>query len=129
MLISLQVEVMQKELQELQPVLAATAKEVEDMMVVITNDKKEADETKKQVEEQEKEANEQVRLLAAAFALHTGPSYTRPARLADPSFPTCHIYFPGQLNLPSSSLSSCRPPALSRLRRTRSATWTRRCPR
>lgn len=62
----LQVEVMQKELQELQPVLAATAKEVEDMMVVITNDKKEADETKKQVEEQEKEANEQVRLGTAA---------------------------------------------------------------
>ncbi|KAG2439747.1 hypothetical protein HYH02_010624 [Chlamydomonas schloesseri] len=54
-----QVEIMQKELQELQPVLAATAKEVEDMMVVITNDKKEADETKKQVEQQEKDANEQ----------------------------------------------------------------------
>ncbi|GLI62391.1 hypothetical protein VaNZ11_005010 [Volvox africanus] len=54
-----QVEVMQKELQDLQPVLAATAKEVEDMMVVITNDKKEADETKKVVEQQEKDANEQ----------------------------------------------------------------------
>ncbi|KXZ54227.1 hypothetical protein GPECTOR_5g319 [Gonium pectorale] len=54
-----QVEVMQRELQDLQPVLAATAREVEDMMVVITNDKKEADETKKMVEQQEKDANEQ----------------------------------------------------------------------
>ena len=52
---------MQRELQDLQPILARTAKEVEDMMVVITNDKREADETKKQVEVQEKEANEQVR--------------------------------------------------------------------
>ncbi len=54
-----QVELMQKELTELQPVLAATAREVEDMMVVITNDKREADETKRTVETQEKEANEQ----------------------------------------------------------------------
>ena len=35
-----QVEVMQRELQDLQPILAHTAKEVEDMMVVIHNDKK-----------------------------------------------------------------------------------------
>ncbi len=51
---------MQKELQDLQPILARTAKEVEEMMVVITNDKREADETKRSVEIQEKEANEQV---------------------------------------------------------------------
>jgi len=50
---------MQRELTDLQPVLARTAVEVEQMMVVITNDKKEADETKKQVEQQEKDANEQ----------------------------------------------------------------------
>lgn len=54
-----QVEVMQRELQDLQPILARTSQEVEEMMVVITNDKREADETKKQVEQQEKEANEQ----------------------------------------------------------------------
>ncbi|GAX80571.1 hypothetical protein CEUSTIGMA_g8008.t1 [Chlamydomonas eustigma] len=54
-----QVEVMQKELTDLQPVLARTATEVEQMMVVITNDKREADETKRKVEQQEKEANEQ----------------------------------------------------------------------
>ena len=54
-----QVEEMQRELTDLQPVLARTAVEVEEMMVVITNDKKEADETKKQVEQQEKDANEQ----------------------------------------------------------------------
>ena len=44
---------------DLQPVLARTATEVEEMMVVITNDKREADETKRSVEVQEKEANEQ----------------------------------------------------------------------
>lgn len=37
-----QVEVMQRELKGLQPILARTSQEVEDMMVVITNDKKEA---------------------------------------------------------------------------------------
>ncbi|WIA11828.1 hypothetical protein OEZ85_011917 [Tetradesmus obliquus] len=61
-----QVEVMQRELQELQPVLAATAKEVEDMMVVIAHDKEEAAETKKMVQQQEREANEQA---AAAKAI------------------------------------------------------------
>ncbi|KAF5829736.1 dynein heavy chain and region D6 of dynein motor-domain-containing protein [Dunaliella salina] len=54
-----QVEVMQRELKGLQPILARTSQEVDDMMVVITNDKKEADETKKTVEQQEKEANVQ----------------------------------------------------------------------
>lgn len=54
-----EVEVMQKELQDLQPILAKTSQEVEDMMVVITNDKREADETKRMVEQQEKEANVQ----------------------------------------------------------------------
>ncbi len=39
---ALQVEVMQHELQDLQPILARTSQEVEDMMVVITNDKREA---------------------------------------------------------------------------------------
>jgi peptidoglycan hydrolase CwlO-like protein len=62
----LQVEVMQRELQDLQPVLAATAKEVEDMMVVIAHDKEEAAETKKMVQQQEREANEQA---AAAKAI------------------------------------------------------------
>jgi hypothetical protein len=37
-----QVEVMQRELKGLQPILARTSQETEDMMVVITNDKKEA---------------------------------------------------------------------------------------
>ncbi len=50
---------MQRELTDLQPVLARTATEVEEMMVVITSDKKEADATKRQVEQQEKDANEQ----------------------------------------------------------------------
>ena len=59
LLLELQVEVMQRELQDLQPILAKTAKEVEDMMVVITNDKKEADLTKASVEKQEKDANQQ----------------------------------------------------------------------
>lgn len=54
-----QVEDMQKELQELQPVLAATAKEVEEMMQVIAHDKEEAAQTKRTVEQQEREANEQ----------------------------------------------------------------------
>lgn len=57
---------MQHELQELQPVLAATAKEVEGMMQVITHDKDEAAETKRIVEQQEREANEQA---AAAKAI------------------------------------------------------------
>lgn len=35
---------MQKELQDLQPILEKTSEEVEEMMVVITNDKKEAGE-------------------------------------------------------------------------------------
>lgn len=54
-----QVEDMQKELQELQPVLAATAKEVEGMMQVIAHDKDEAAQTKRTMEQQEREANEQ----------------------------------------------------------------------
>lgn len=64
--IATQVEVMQHELQELQPVLAATGKEVEDMMHVIAHDKEEAAETKKTVQQQEREANEQA---AAAKAI------------------------------------------------------------
>lgn len=56
-----QVEVMQKELTELQPVLVVTAKEVEDMMVTITADKASADQTKQQVAVQEAEATAQVR--------------------------------------------------------------------
>ena len=51
---------MQRELTDLQPVLARTATEVEEMMVIITNDKREADETKRLVEQQEKDANAQV---------------------------------------------------------------------
>jgi 2',3'-cyclic-nucleotide 2'-phosphodiesterase (5'-nucleotidase family) len=74
LLLWLQVEVMQRELQELQPVLAATAKEVEDMMVVIAHDKEEAAETKKMVQQQEREANEQA---AAAKAIAGGSSHTR----------------------------------------------------
>eukprot|EP00879_Flechtneria_rotunda_P027297 GHRR01029240.1.p2 GENE.GHRR01029240.1~~GHRR01029240.1.p2 ORF type:complete len:138 (+),score=59.68 GHRR01029240.1:1121-1534(+) len=62
----LQVEVMQHELQELQPVLATTAKEVEEMMVVIAHDKEDAANTKKKVEQQERDANEQA---AAAKAI------------------------------------------------------------
>ena len=54
-----QVEVMQKELTDLQPVLAKTQKEVDDMMVVISKDKAEADKTKEVVSKQEAEANEQ----------------------------------------------------------------------
>lgn len=67
----LQVEVMQRELQELQPVLAATAKEVEDMMVVIAHDKEEAAETKKMVQQQEREANEQAAAAKAIAGLFT----------------------------------------------------------
>ena len=52
-----EVAIMQKELTDLQPVLAQTAKEVEDMMVIITRDKKEADETKKVVTQQEADAS------------------------------------------------------------------------
>ena len=40
---------MQKELQELQPVLAATAQQVETMMTVIASDKEEAATTRLQV--------------------------------------------------------------------------------
>lgn len=50
---------MQLELQNLQPVLEQTARDVEDMMITITSDKREADETQKAVARQEKEANEQ----------------------------------------------------------------------
>lgn len=55
------VEVMKKELINLQPVLAKTAKEVDEMMIVIQKDKVEADETKKTVQIQEQEANKQVK--------------------------------------------------------------------
>jgi dynein heavy chain, axonemal len=54
----LQVEGMQAELQELQPVLEKTAKEVEEMMKQIDEDKAAAAETKAQVEVQEANANE-----------------------------------------------------------------------
>jgi dynein heavy chain len=53
------VEVMQKELQDLQPVLTSTAEEVERMMTVIAADKEEAAVTKAKVEQQEREANVQ----------------------------------------------------------------------
>ncbi|CAG9466771.1 unnamed protein product [Pedinophyceae sp. YPF-701] len=52
-----EVQVMQKELEDLQPVLLKTSQEVEDLMVVITHDKKEADETRAAVEKQEADAN------------------------------------------------------------------------
>jgi hypothetical protein len=67
---------MQHELQELQPVLAATAKEVEDMMLVIAHDKEEAAETKKMVQQQEREANEQA-AAAKAIAGGSRPVYVR----------------------------------------------------
>ena len=54
-----QVEVMQKELTDLQPVLAKTQEEVSQMMEVISKDKAEADKTKEVVSKQEEEANEQ----------------------------------------------------------------------
>ncbi|KAL0019092.1 hypothetical protein WJX77_000912 [Trebouxia sp. C0004] len=54
-----QVEVMQAELRQLQPVLERTAVDVEAMMVRITADKKEAAATQKAVAQQEQEANEQ----------------------------------------------------------------------
>jgi dynein heavy chain len=54
-----QVEVMQRELQELQPVLAATAAQVESMMAQIESDKADAAATRAQVQGQEREANEQ----------------------------------------------------------------------
>jgi dynein heavy chain, axonemal len=49
---------MQKELKDLQPVLARTAVEVEEMMVQIDSDKAAAAETKVAVEQQEAAANE-----------------------------------------------------------------------
>lgn len=60
------VEVMQKELQDLQPVLEETAVEVEAMMVQIEADKAAAAVTKAQVQEQEAAANEKA---AAAKAI------------------------------------------------------------
>ena len=53
-----QVGVMEKELVELQPVLARTSTEVEEMIAVITADTAVADETKTKVLAQEKAANE-----------------------------------------------------------------------
>mmetsp|Transcript_6703 Transcript_6703/g.27190 ORF Transcript_6703/g.27190 Transcript_6703/m.27190 type:complete len:4341 (+) Transcript_6703:132-13154(+) len=53
-----QVAVMEKELVDLQPVLAKTSKEVEEMIAVITADTAVADETKVKVVAQEKAANE-----------------------------------------------------------------------
>ncbi|GBF98747.1 dynein heavy chain axonemal [Raphidocelis subcapitata] len=63
---ALQVESMQKELQELQPVLATTAEQVEAMMAQIASDKEEAASTRAQVQGQEREANDQA---AAAKAM------------------------------------------------------------
>ena len=63
---------MQRELQELQPVLAATAAEVETMMQVIASDKEEAAITKAKVEQQEREANQQ----AAAAQAIAGKDYS-----------------------------------------------------
>nr|AML30859.1 axonemal inner arm dynein heavy chain 3 [Marsilea vestita] len=51
------VEVMQKELVLLQPVLEKTVKEANDMMLTISEDKKNADITKQEVAKQEAEAN------------------------------------------------------------------------
>jgi dynein heavy chain len=53
-----QVAIMEKELVDLQPVLAKTSVEVEEMIVVIKADTEAADETKAKVLVQEKEANE-----------------------------------------------------------------------
>ncbi|KAL2653916.1 hypothetical protein R1flu_022044 [Riccia fluitans] len=52
-----EVEVMQAELQRLQPILQVTAKEADEMMAVISEDKKAADITKQEVSKQEAEAN------------------------------------------------------------------------
>jgi len=52
-----QVEVMQAELTDLQPVLEKTAKDVEAMMISIAADKEEAAETERTVRQQEKDAN------------------------------------------------------------------------
>jgi dynein heavy chain len=68
----LQVEVMQRELQELQPVLATTAAEVETMMQVIASDKEEAAITKAKVEQQEREANQQAAAAKAIAGKETG---------------------------------------------------------
>jgi dynein heavy chain len=57
---------MQKELQELQPVLASTAEQVEAMMAQIATDKEAAASTRAQVQGQERDANEQA---AAAKAM------------------------------------------------------------
>jgi dynein heavy chain len=67
-----QVVDMQRELQELQPVLAATAREVEEMMVVIAHDKEEAAETKRAVVQQEREANEQAAVAKAIAGAGVG---------------------------------------------------------
>lgn len=56
---AVQVEQMQHELQELQPVLAATAANVEHMMAAIARDKEEAAQTQRIVQQQEREANDQ----------------------------------------------------------------------
>lgn len=67
-----QVEVMQHELKELQPVLATTAKEVEVMMTTIAADKQEAAVTKAVVEQQEHDANAQAaeaKAIAGACAV------------------------------------------------------------
>lgn len=61
---------MQHELQQLQPVLAQTAKEVGEMMIAITADKREAGETKLTVEVQEKGANEQVGQVGLVVCQH-----------------------------------------------------------
>ena len=73
-----QVEEMQKELQELQPVLASTAAEVERMMTVITADKEEAAVTKAKVEQQERDANQQAATAKAIAGEH--PCSNAPAR-------------------------------------------------
>lgn len=65
-----QVEEMQRELQQLQPVLAATAKEVEDMMLVIAHDKEEAAATQAMVQQQEREANAQAATAKAIAGAH-----------------------------------------------------------
>ncbi|KAK3247674.1 hypothetical protein CYMTET_42830 [Cymbomonas tetramitiformis] len=52
-----EVQVMEKELVDLQPVLKKTAVEVEEMMVVIKADTEEADKTKEVVSKQEEDAN------------------------------------------------------------------------
>jgi hypothetical protein len=68
---SLQVEIMQRELRELQPVLAQTAAEVEAMMAAIARDKEEAAATKAAVQQQEEDATRQAATAKAIAGAHS----------------------------------------------------------